>query len=990
MTTPANTPARAYTADELTTLRGTGTAVFSARINQAVFTLPIDELTYDTPTGDYTDITAGMVVWIGTSAGASDIGICHTRTDADASKIYLNPSSLEFADNLYVTVYPRPRQSARLGLAIQQPATVYTARVNGTPANLDGVAQITYDGGSGTLTDVREGQTLLIGSAAGLSDIATLRVRALPTSTVFYINQVSDAQIADDQYITVLDEFHLWQKDFVNDNGTIFVDYDIPYSAYNAGVCIPRVGPLMAIVYTTANTVVFTPPDPTQSACYDGATISDYYFECANATVTNATSPTDVYFTFNTDGNPHLYRWSVTITDSNGKSYTAYRWIYIDPPAVDFVLTRNPTGDYETGDWSFGVTVYNDATTADIRNGAMVTLYARDFYGAVEGSIGKLAGYENVLCTGWIDGESIQYDSETGSVSFTVNGANHWLSKLRAFPFELTNTTSTANTWNEIEDMTVDKALARILTYTTTAPLVMDLFFTGDTSVIEIIAQPPNTIMAQLEAIAYNTIWAKALTNNYGQMYIEVDSQIISSTDRAALPVVMDITTADYEAPLDLERVVNSPVSSVELSALTSYDGAVASPVYSRAPGVASPKTYGDIMSFENYIVADQDESNRICGALLANLNNIYLPVTINFTGNVRLFDIAPRMYATMTVSSADNPRGIAITAVRLIPRNVEMGHDPETGRANTAVTFEFEAVGVNGVTYTPPTPLLENEDITPPDIGSVDIPGLDDYFPPYVPGDVLSCPNGVFTVNSFSAPWSKSTIYGTDADPTAKVYFPCTLHPSFPSGTTSSVTMSLTFGGDADYSMVTLYAFKGGSRVATGSGSGAERTFSLVSTLDIDGFEIELSAGAGASLSFTAGSVFASGSTPVTSQYGATISGFTIGNYYAVSNTLGPWSGNADTRWEGVMSDPANRLTNLQVGSGITNPGSLGISGYDINSTRGIVFFQAAVTAYSFGTFDPAPGDNTGTLGYVVRNATATGRSIGLGNLRIDNVCPS
>ncbi len=200
---------------------------------------------------------------------------------------------------------------------------------------------------------------------------------------------------------------------------------------------------------------------------------------------------------------------------------------------------------------------------------------------------------------------------------------------------------------------------------------------------------------------------------------------------------------------------------------------------------------------------------------------------------------------------------------------------------------------------------------------------------------------------------------------------------------------MSLTFGGDADYSMVTLYAFKGGSRVATGSGSGAERTFSLVSTLDIDGFEIELSAGAGASLSFTAGSVFASGSAVITLKKGATINGFTIGNYYAVYNTLGPWSGNADTRWEGVMANPAETQT-LQVGGGITDLGMLGISGGDITSTRGVVFFQAAETSYDFGCWDPSPGDNTGTLGYVVRNATATGRSIGLGNLRIDNVCPS
>ncbi len=900
-------------------------------------------------------------------------------------------------------------QGAVLGLAIQHPATVYTARINQTFTTLDGVAQLTYDTGSGTLTDVRIGQTVLIGSTAGAYDIGILRVRALPTASVLYINQVSDVQFADNQYITVLDEFRLWQRDFVTVNGVNYVDYDIPYSVYNAATCIPRIGPLMAVIRTTFTDpnyeVAFTPPNPSLSACYDGATISSYLFECSAATVTNPTSATDVSFAFSTDGSPQLVRWSVTITDSNNALHTSYRWIYIDPPNVDFQLTSNPVGDYENGDWSYSVRVFDNATKADIRDRAMVTLYAKDYYEATEGSIGKLAGYENILCTGWIDGESIQFDSEDGSVSFTIRGANYWLSRLRAFPFELTNTGTTPTTWNEVEDMTVDKALARILTFTTTAPLLMDLFFSGDTSVIEIIAQPPNTIMAQLEAIAFNTIWAKPLTNNYGQMYIEVDSQMLSSADRAGITEVMDITTADYEAPLDIERITTSAVSSIELSAVTSYDGAVASPVYSRAPG-GTPKTFGEIQSFENYVVTDQNECNRIAGALLANMNNQYAPVTINFVGNVRLFDITPRMYATITISSADNPRGIALTDVRLIPRRVEMGHDPETGEAQTAVTFEFEAVGVDGVTYVPPVPVLDNGDVTPPDFGSVDIPGLDDYFPPFVPGDVVSCPNGVFTVNSFSAPWSKSIIYGTDADPTAKVYFPCVLHPSFPAGTTSSVTLNLTFGGDADYSLVTLYAFKGGSRVATASGSGAERTFSLVSTLDIDGFEIELTAGAGTISNYVIGATAGSASVDATNATGAAVAGLTQGSYYSIEAYGPPYAHGEPFGGQAVLfSLSTNNGTNW-VDTFSFSPSATIVDGYIIGDAHlpadaeyppeifgkywRFIFTKTADSTL-FRVYDTTHfATNTGTLSYIVREVEVNGRRIGLGSLRIDNVCPA
>ena len=42
-------------------------------------------------------------------------------------------------------------QGAKLNIAIQHPTSVYTARINQTFTTLDGVAQLTYDGGSGTL-----------------------------------------------------------------------------------------------------------------------------------------------------------------------------------------------------------------------------------------------------------------------------------------------------------------------------------------------------------------------------------------------------------------------------------------------------------------------------------------------------------------------------------------------------------------------------------------------------------------------------------------------------------------------------------------------------------------------------------------------------------------------------------------------------------------------------------------------------------------------
>ena len=45
-------------------------------------------------------------------------------------------------------------QACKLHLAIQHPATVYSARINQTFTTLDAVAELTYDGGTGTLANV--------------------------------------------------------------------------------------------------------------------------------------------------------------------------------------------------------------------------------------------------------------------------------------------------------------------------------------------------------------------------------------------------------------------------------------------------------------------------------------------------------------------------------------------------------------------------------------------------------------------------------------------------------------------------------------------------------------------------------------------------------------------------------------------------------------------------------------------------------------------
>lgn len=88
------------------------TVVFSAQVNQAEFTYPIWQVTWDgTISGAYTNVKANMTVLFGTSAGADDLGRQRTISTATSSLLYFGRSSkgtkdgeVNLSDNVYITV----------------------------------------------------------------------------------------------------------------------------------------------------------------------------------------------------------------------------------------------------------------------------------------------------------------------------------------------------------------------------------------------------------------------------------------------------------------------------------------------------------------------------------------------------------------------------------------------------------------------------------------------------------------------------------------------------------------------------------------------------------------------------------------------------------------------------------------------------------------------------------------------------------------------
>jgi hypothetical protein len=777
-----------------------------------------------------------------------------------------------------------------------------------------------------------------------------------------------------------VDDFQLWGKEVQQDGEVIRMDTDTAF-ADRPAECVIRAAPMVAVIKRVAGVATFTPPSPALSACYDGATIASWQYAAPGADSTsNMTSGTGTAsWTYETAGQ---YRWSLTVTDSNGRTQTTHRWVFVDPTSPDFSVSDNPTGDFSAGGWSFGVTMYDNAGTTQIIDRAMVTLYTEaEYFGGAEATIGKLTGFENIVCTGWIDGESIVRDSQAGTVSFSVYGAAHWMGKVRASAIALENTSTTPTTWAQVEDMTADKALARILLHTSTAPAIMDCFFTGDDTLIDILTQPSGSLYSQLEAAAVNTIFASPVVNSLGQLFVSIDPQMLDSTARAALTTVMTITSTDFENPLELERLTSSEQALIELQC-NSYDGAVVTPIYSRAPGNIG-KRFGDYSNPTNYYAADQAECNRLAGCLLAIANPEYSPLDITLTHQNRLIDVAPPQYCQISVASGDTIRGITLTNQNLIPRSVILEID-EGGYYRTQITFELATSPVDGISYYPPQPQDEtyndySDNFDPDSFGGIgSFPSITTDFPPSMPSLTWGTPADCKTStgylsapkNNFVLQWSKSKILSSDSDRIAKAYFPCAIRKSGSQNETFIYvggTFENCVGG------LTLYGVLGGSRVITATGGvtksyqqGALFTFAPVSAVDVDGFELEIASGSG----FEIGALIASGTVQANDGTGDPINGLTIGSYYAVQNDGTPW-------WSGVAYAYGCKFI------GVSSPYGEWLSDVVVRN-----FYQAAATTHNVTVSDTIFTDNTGQSGYSVYEATSKDRAAYLGGAALNNVC--
>lgn len=576
-------------------------------------------------------------------------------------------------------------QYAKLYLGIMQPATVGTAQISSAPSSNDQVVNLSlksWSWGSGYSTAEKD-LLVYIGSAAGGYDKGMIRLRETLTGTPtsMDIGETSEIDFAVDDYVTIVDEFNIHPKHlFIDGSGVVYMDYDISYSDQHADADpTPVLGPLFVPVWLTGATV---------DVDFDGSgswvlgdSVDSFSWSAPGASGTSGTATATPTITYNAAG---LYRVSCTVTAVNGKTFTGYRYVRVytaaDPPITQFEL-ESLSGSWDTGGWTGRVVLKNDATTTDIRDRALICLFAKDFYGSDgETSIGPIADRETILAIGWVSGESIEWDPEEGTVGFDIQGPQFWLQSMNGYPSGLESVSGTPDAWTEFGTLTPRKGFWHFLHWRTTLTRIIDINLTSDTTEIALFNASPGTLWDQLSSEAFATIFAKPACDRYGRLYVEVEPNIVPTGSRSGWPTVITATTQDLRRPITIERQTVKQCGLVDLSGVF-YEVAssTGTPLFSLAPGHIPAWHGASIERYERVALTSQGQANTLAGLILGQRNNKYPNVSLPFACNIRLIDITPHQYVKITISAGDTERGISGT-LSMFPKTVSFSYDPNSG----------------------------------------------------------------------------------------------------------------------------------------------------------------------------------------------------------------------------------------------------------------------------------------------------------------------
>lgn len=575
---------------------------------------------------------------------------------------------------------------------------------------------LTYDNpysGVGAYTDVVEGMEIVVYSGNTSTIKGRLRVAAGgATATTIQINEVSANRIpmADNDRFEVLRSFRLRDK-LVGASETFPKDSRVEYADQNS-IVAPLVqsgghyaGKLvdgsLAVAFTGSGSQAI---DPDSS----GALTHSWSAPGASPSTSTSANPT---FTYSAAG---TYWVEHTVIDSsNGRSARQRSVVRVHDESDAPVPVQIESLSAElTEGWSCTFRAFANSSITTLPDGAMVIYWEEERYDGTLASYGnRISSRSHIKFVGYLVGNSIRIDEETGELTFEAVSPLAVLRQLPGFSQALKAVTSPAN-WQEWRTpLRTNDLMVYLLRWHTTALELFDLTLPDYNYAYPEFFVQQQVPAGQVAEIA-DAVDASLRCDRTGTLIIRQALPLVGPSARASAVTTYDLQASDL-LDIEIEYGHRYRVAQLTGRAFTS----AGDPIQSLSG--AAPTEGSDFTSADRLIVDAQTGSDRCLnertGRRWARDNRLRNgkpapTVTVTLRGGYDVFDPAYDEWVTLTLSGTVRGRDLSFAGDRFTLEGVEVSHEQEEDAFGTQIAYKRvrltligETDGAAGITYVPP-----------------------------------------------------------------------------------------------------------------------------------------------------------------------------------------------------------------------------------------------------------------------------------------------
>jgi hypothetical protein len=635
-----------------------------------------------------------------------------------------------------LAIYRAGQPHVRRFLSVVPRTAVYSAVVSAVQTDPDtgGIHAIDFTGGSGTLADALPGFTLDIGSSAGARDVGMLRLRKAPVAGRFFVGETPPGACAVQigHHLTARRERRPWgvlprlveSGSPFADTFTWYADYDSAYTDQNdavqphanisadaAGNPVRPAGfvdagqPYRTVTLSAVGSVVLA----------HGAAVTGYLWDVGDGTITAGTATSAAV----TVRFPAGFRYiALTVTDSNGKSHTRFLPIWAHDGAYPPLMAFQVVNDVRAADAGRVMTIRGfgaDGTwsAAAFPAGAAVCYWEDCAYGG-SGTSAPASQTDSLLGWAMADAETLKIADRT-VYQVEIGGLAAWLARTPMPPHTLRGLNAASASWDAMRRLTAVRAAHYALRLYANALTLANFHPSGAADEAESFTFAAESVWDAVKQAASAGRVGAAGCDSLGGIWIRRDYAHLNAGDRAARPVTVALTAADWrdEDGLTVETAYVRRVGTVKGRG-AAWNGIDAPALYAaRAPGriaadgAAAARLPAQILPSDGA----QTVLNALAGHHLAAVNAADL--TIRLTHPIDALEPAWNEPVTLAWAGGGQ-RGTTLSAGTYLVERVEIAHGTAADQPPKVVRWRLraallgqpgESIPVTTPTVRPPIP---------------------------------------------------------------------------------------------------------------------------------------------------------------------------------------------------------------------------------------------------------------------------------------------